>query len=793
MTLILMAIAWIAGIVLARQLALPPELLGSLMVAGLAGVVATWRMGTGRLAAALALVVTLGALRYALSQPMAHEGRLSHYNDQGTASVHGFVSAEPNVRGRYTRLEVSATEIEHQGHWRPVEGRLVANVPHYPEFEYGDALLVSGRLETPPVLDSFSYKEYLASRGVHSLVRRATVEERPRPARGGFLRWLYRRKRRLRGVIESILPNPDAGLLSGILLGLSHTLPDYLWKAFRRVGLTHIIVISGFNISLVFQATMLLTRRALHRWLVLIVSLGAIALYTFFVGPTAPVLRAALMGCLFALGQLAGRRSHPLTSLAAASLIMTAWKPLWVWSASFQLSFACTLGLILVEPSLARRMYAWMTTSGGSSWASRCIRGLRDVLLATVAAQMAALPIIWYHFSQVSVISLLANALALPAQPPIMILGGLASALGGVWLPAGRLAAWLVWPFLRYTIVIIQSLGELPLASLRVPSIGPGAVWAFYGLLCVVFLPRPQGKLRNGAGSLTAQPPAIKFGIPALALIAVLAWVAVPSLPDGKLHVYFLDVGQGDAILLRSPGGRTILVDGGPDPLLLTSRLGQVLPFWQRRIDLVVATHADQDHLAGLVPVVEHYDVARAMESPLMGDDPLSSHWHQLLDATGTEVILCQRGMRVSLGEDLDLRILHPSADASPSAADDDNRNSVVIQVIAGRCRVLLTADIDALAEQELLDAGEPLGATLLKVAHHGAESSTSATFLDAVDPQLAVISVGEDNTFGHPSDGVLARLEAADCQILRTDLYGTVELITDGQTCWVRCARAWP
>ena len=793
MTLILVAIAWIAGIVITHQLQLPVSVLRALIAAGVAGVVATWRLDRNRLVAALALVAALGGWRYTLAQPPTDDRRLSYYNDAGDTSLRGFVSAEPSIRDRYTQLEISALKIEHGDEWRPVRGRLVLDVPHYPEFEYGDSLLVTGRLETPPVLDDFSYKEYLASRGVHSLVRRAQVTVLSERRRWSFARWVYGQKKALRGVLESILPDPDAGLLSGILLGLSHTLPDYLWRAFRNAGLTHIIVISGFNISLVSQAAMLITRRSLHRWLALGISFCAIAFYAFFVGLSAPVLRAALMGCLFILGLLAGRRSHPLTSLAAASLLMTAWNPLTVWSVSFQLSFASTLALILIEPVLARGAYAWMTGAGGTGWASSWIRGVREVFLATLAAQMATLPIIWYHFSQVSVVSLLANALVLPAQPPIMILGGIAAALGRLWLPAGRLAAWLVWPLLRYTIVITRSLGDLPLASVTVPSIGPGLVWAFYAVLCIVFLRRRRGRLRIGGRTLVAQPPLIKFGIPALGLVAVLTCVAVLSLPDGKLHVYFLDVGQGDAILMRTPGGHTVLVDGGPDPLLLTSRLGQVLPFWQRRIDLVVATHADQDHLAGLIPVIERYDVAHVMESPFMGEGALSNHWHQVLASTGTDLILCHRGMQVTLGEDLTLHLLHPSADAVHIAETDDNRNSIVLMAVAGRCRVLLTADIDVLAEQELLYLGQPLSASLLKVAHHGSESSTSTAFLDVVDPQLAVISVGEDNSFGHPDKGVLDRLEAVECQVFRTDLHGTVELITDGQTCWVKCARTWP
>lgn len=788
MTLVYITIAWTLGIALARQFSPSLYLLGGLTAVGLIGAICTRRAVEERLAAVLALAVLLGGWRYVLSQPVLDDNSLAYYNDSGRVSVRGHISAEPSIRDTYTQLEVSVEEIVQNDLKHEVHGKLVLNIPHYPEYEYGDLLHISGLLETPPILDDFSYKEYLASRGVHSLMRRAEVTGLSQRQGSLLLRYTIRLKRAARKVIESILPNPDAGLLSGILLGLGHTLPDRLSQAFRTTGLTHIIVISGFNISLVSGAVMLSARRLLHRWVALLVSLMVIALYTLFVGPSPPVVRAALMGCLFALGWLAGRRSHALTSLAATSLMMTAFNPLLVWSVSFQLSFAATLALIVLEPVLARNVRSWITSRVGGDRAARWTRLLRDILLTTVAAQIATLPIIYAHFEEVSIISLLANILVLPVQPAIMLFGSIATFLGGLWRPIGSVAAWLVWPFLRYSIIVVQRLAQLPWASVTVPHNGSGVVWAFYGLVLSALVLARYSKPRVDLGGLLKRARTAKASILALALAALLIWAAVISLPDQRLHVYFLDVGQGDAILLRTPGGRVILVDGGPDPLLLTSHLGRILPFWQRRIDLVVATHADQDHLSGLIPVIERYKVTYVLEPPTMDDkSPLALHWHELLDSSETNRILATRGTRVTLGDQLLLQVLHPPADAVRSAETDDNRNSLVLIVSMGRCRLLLTADIDTQAESDLIARGDPLRATILKVAHHGAGTSSSASLLSAVNPQVAVISVGEDNRFGHPGEAVLRRLSDIGCRVFRTDLHGTIELITDGQSCWIK------
>jgi competence protein ComEC len=255
-------------------------------------------------------------------------------------------------------------------------------------------------------------------------------------------------------------------------------------------------------------------------------------------------------------------------------------------------------------------------------------------------------------------------------------------------------------------------------------------------------------------------------------------------LPDGRLHVYFLDVGQGDAILLRTPGGRLILVDGGPDPLVLSSRLGEVLPFWQRRIDLVVSTHADQDHAGGLEGIVGRYQVTHIIESPVKGQGGSNPHWREQLSSAGARILTAAQGMRVNLGKGLHLDVLNPPAHA---LGEDGNQNSVVLRVTVGRCRLLLAGDISAQVEQTLLEGGQPVQATLLKVAHHGAATSSSAPFLSAVGPQVAVIGVGKGNRFGHPSEEVLQRLSAIGCQVLRTDQQGTIELVTDGRAYWVK------
>jgi competence protein ComEC len=290
--------------------------------------------------------------------------------------------------------------------------------------------------------------------------------------------------------------------------------------------------------------------------------------------------------------------------------------------------------------------------------------------------------------------------------------------------------------------------------------------------------------------------------VAALAFVAALIWLALRGLPDGKLHVYFLDVGQGDAILIQSPDGRQILVDGGPSPTALLNELGALLPFWDRSLDLVVLTHPDGDHITGLIPLLDRYQVAQVLDTHLSDAAPLAAAWRDGLARHRIQRTVAERGMRIPLGQPAlaspsgpgaQLTVLHPGPRPLRGTASDDNNNAIVLRLEYGQTSLLLTGDAEVEAEAELLKTGLPLRADLLKVGHHGSKGSTAATFVAGVAPRWAVIPVGAENTFGHPHPDVLKRLAAAGAEVFRTDQNGRIEAISDGRTLQVTPRRAMP
>jgi competence protein ComEC len=258
--------------------------------------------------------------------------------------------------------------------------------------------------------------------------------------------------------------------------------------------------------------------------------------------------------------------------------------------------------------------------------------------------------------------------------------------------------------------------------------------------------------------------------------------MAALAQPDGRLHVWFLDVGQGDGILVQTPSGRQVLIDGGASGQGLLGELGAVMPFWDRTLDLVILTHPDADHMAAQVQAVRRFAVTAAWETPAAAADANSAAWRTAVEAAGAQVQLQHAGGWADLGDGVALWVLSPPPPGF-GGENEDNENSLVAELVYGSFSVLLTGDAGALAETQLLTQGAPLQSTVLKVAHHGSKSSTGAAFVAAVQPALAVIQVGE-NRYGHPNAETMERL--AGHAVLRTDKAGRVEVSSDGQQVWV-------
>jgi competence protein ComEC len=278
-----------------------------------------------------------------------------------------------------------------------------------------------------------------------------------------------------------------------------------------------------------------------------------------------------------------------------------------------------------------------------------------------------------------------------------------------------------------------------------------------------------------------------KWVMPPLVVAAILVSLLAATMPDNNLRVSFLDVGQGDAVLIQK-GSQQVLVDGGPSPQAVCLGLGEKIPFWDRTIELMILTHPSADHVTGLVEVLNRYRVKEVLYPDLDFESGIYDEWLRLVEEKEIKCTLAQAGQQINLGDGVIIEVLNPQSPLLSGTDSDIDNNAAILRLSMGEVSFLLTADMMREAELEMIYNRANLESTVLKVAHHGSDTSTTSEFLAVASPQLAVISVGADNDYGHPSPEVMARLieKVGSENIYRTDEDGTIEFITDGESLWV-------
>ncbi len=650
MTLVYLGGAWLLGLVTASLAAGTPwplALLGPGL--GIAAALSTRRLAPLALGLAAGLLILGGMWRYEQARPPSEPGGIAAYNDGPAVRFRALVSDEPDQRGTSARIRLSAREVWVDGAWEETSGGVLLRSSPLPRYRYGDLLEVEGKLETPPVLEDFNYRDYLARQGIGSLTDYPDVRPLASGQGNPLLEVVHGIRQRLSDALAASLPDPEASLAQGILLGSRSALGPSLTDALNSTSLSHLIAISGYNVTVVAGLVLGSLGWLLGRRNAALAALLAIAAYTVLTGATPSVVRAAIMGGLFLVATLVGRPGSALTAIVLAAALMTAHQPLIVRDVSFQLSFAATVGLVYLSPAIRLRLQQALSPLVGTS--ERLQGGIAGMtvenLSVTLAAIAATLPIIAFNFQRISLVAPLANLLVLPAFPLMLLLSGLDAAAGAVWGPLGGIGAWAAWPFLAYLVAVASRLADLPLASLAVPSFGMGhavILYAAIGLLVWWMLPdRPGQALLGRAFSVTASP-ARRAATPlrlvptpwlagGLALAGGLLWWAALTPSSDHLTVTVMDVGQGDAILIEDPAGHRILVDGGPSSRAITEALGRETPFWDKGFDLVVLTHPEADHLNGLVTVLERYDVRRVLAGPVQSDSAEYDAWRQAVGA----------------------------------------------------------------------------------------------------------------------------------------------------------------
>jgi competence protein ComEC len=573
------------------------------------------------------------------------------------------------------------------------------------------------------------------------------------------------------------MPEREAQLARGFVLGQDDRVDPVTREDFRRSGLAHLLAVSGQNVALLALLAMpglALLGMPLRARLVWVLAL--IACYVPLAGAGPSIQRAGVMGGLSILATLAGRRASRFYALALAMVVTLAIDPGIAGDVGWQLSFAAVLGIFL----LAAPIRAAITPRSSSP--DSLARTLCDGAAMTLAATIATAPLIAFHFGQLPVLTLVANLLALPAVAPAMWLGMLAAACGQVpGLPVEALNA-LNAPLLAYVAQVAAWCGRPGWACLEV-DLGGGGLAASYAAITVLTLgalrlarrrriaglrrrDRRVAGSRRGGGP--GRSPRLVIAVAVIALAVALGALALAGGRKASatsavgLRVSVLDVGQGDAILFQPAGAAPLLVDSGPPGQRLAAKLAGS---GVERLAAVVITHDQSDHAGGVEELLGAIPIGRLLYAAIGRDTLFAAH------AAGVPTQRVAEGAQLHDGN-LRLEAIWPPAELLPGAGEGPNHLALVLLARWRDFSMLLTADAEA--ESTPLEPGP---VDVLKVAHHGSEDSGLGVLLDRTRPRLAVISVGSENPYGHPTAQTLATLASHRVRTLRTDLDGTVVL----------------
>ena len=673
---------------------------------------------------------------------------------------------------------------------------------------------------------------------------------------------LYEWRKRLEKEFASKFSTETAGVLDAALLGNRYNVSHASADRFRAGGTFHVLVIAGLHISFVAGVVFLLVRwMTKRRFLQFICAVTFVWAYVIAVGAHEPVVRAALMFTLAIFAPIVSRRTKSLNAIGGASLALLIWWPNDLFDPAFQLTFLSVLPIALVAAPLVRRMSevgSWRPTGetpyppAGPPWfrvfsevlfwserdwreemrasnisyrlfktpvaaqlerwhVQRFLRFAALAVVVSASLQLGIAPLMVIYFHRLSFASLVLN----------IFVGGLMAMLAFVALAGvlvSQISGWLAWPLIMLAEKVnwlmthlVDPFSRLGIASIRLPHYSgwAGAVYVLYYVpfAFLIFALARWNPLRTVSITKVARRllSSRKLRFAAASFMAILAVIVLHPLsaarPDGKLHIDFLDVGQGDSALMTMPDGTTLMIDGGGRPNMNrgdsgdsdepfqrdTRSIGEgvVSEFlWARgldQIDYLLPTHADADHIDGLNDVARNFKVRSAIVARTPPDDPEYVRFAATMKAAGVSLEKVGAGDVLRFGN-VTAEVLWPPPSADVKAPSGNN-DGLVVRIRFGDKALLFTADIEKPAESAILNAGVDLHSDILKVAHHGSKTSSTPAFVAAANPSIAIISVGRTSIFGHPHKEVIERWRASGAEVMTTGQRGTISVITDGKS----------
>lgn len=702
----------------------------------------------------------------------------------GEAQIVGTIISMPKEKEYKMSYTVQVESIN--GNTRQKNTKILLEVKKNKKepLQYGDKIKIKAELKMPTEARNtggFDYSFYLKTKQIYAI---ATAKEEnitilKEKNTSFWQKMIITIKQSIIERVKMLLPEEEAELFIGILIGERQGIQEEIEENFKNSSLTHLLAVSGSHVSYIlmgvtFAITQLKGDKKIGK-------IGIILFLFFFMeltGRTASVVRACVTVIYGIVANLYSKKIDWLASICFSMWWILLENPYSLWDTSLILSYGGTIGILLFIPIFEKREEPKSRKQHKIS--QKCREGIKESFIITISANLILLPIMAYLFHTMSFTFWIGNLLATPLMEGIIFTGIAFLIVAYLCTPLAMIIA-LPLKWLLELLMLVAKIGaNLPLSNITVIKPPIVALFFYYAFLWlgIGYCRSSQRRKRKIEKIYLKRRKTILITV----MIFVVLLVILPKIP-GDLEIHFLDVGQGDSMLVITPQKKTFLVDGGGSKSSSFDVGEQTLvPYLLNKgittIDYMMPSHFDEDHVQGLFAVLDKLTVKKVILTEQKVNSENYQKFIELIRQKKTQVIWIKQGDKLFLDKEITLDILWPKTEWITE--NPINNNAIVANLHYQKFSLLLTGDIEEIAEKELIQNYQDTvlcRATVLKVAHHGSKSSSIQSFLEMVNPKIALIGVGENNTFGHPNEGVLQRLEKIGAKIYRTDKKGEISI----------------
>ena len=717
---------------------------------------------------------------------------------------------------------------------------------------FGNEIELIGKIEEAKPAQNykgFDYKEYLKTKGIYGTISAEEFKIITENKVNFFNNFINRIKNNMKNNMNKILSKDEAALCVGILVGDREAISDETESNFKKSNLTHMLAVSGSHITYIIVAMASMLSKT-GKKITKITTIIFLVFFTAITGFTASVLRATIMGILVLIASLINRKSDTINNLGISSLIILICNPYTITDIGFLLSYGGTIGIVLlsgkitrglnkaVEKFFSRKLKKVTDTSKEENnlikekisnnanqnlnklknlkkeLKSKVAKYIIEAFSITLSANLIIIPVIAYSFSTFSITFWISNILAGPIMEISTIFGFIVYFISIIFIPFAKFIGILLNVLLFLLLKIAEISSKIPGSAIYIKTPYLIECIIYYLMLFFIFSKNRFKSRRqsnyyakklylkktiykiNGFYKNKKQKSNIQIKkrlinykkISAILIIILVLTINIIPILNKNLEIYFINVGQGDSTLIKTPQNKHILIDGGGSEFG-NFDVGEniLLPYLlDRRIttlDYIMISHYDSDHIAGLFSVMKNLNVKNIIVSKQGENSENLKTFEKIVKKRNINVIIVKKGDKIKVDKYSYLDILFPEENLIKE--NILNNNSIVANFYSLGLKILFTGDIEEIAEKRLIQLHgktDKLHAHILKVAHHGSKTSSIQSFLDLVNPQIALIGVGKDNKFGHPNEGVLERLNTFTNKIYRTDMAGEIQIKWNGK-----------